>query len=73
MIDEELERAIDRAGRDRVFARARRHVWWAGSTPAGWILWGIVRELTLEEARAPAGGYSGPRLVVDNTKGALPA
>jgi hypothetical protein len=71
-MDEDLERAIDRAGRDRVFARARRHGWGPGSTPPQWVWWGIVHELRLEQARAPAGTYTGPRLVVDNTDRSVP-
>jgi hypothetical protein len=72
MVDEELERAIDEVGRDRVFARARRRAWEPGSALPPWVWWGIVYELTLEQVRAPAGGYRRLRLVVDNTDRGVP-
>jgi hypothetical protein len=66
-MDEELEWAINRAGRDTVFARARRRGWGPDSSAPPWVWWQIAQELILEQRRAAAEA-TGPRLVVDNTK-----
>lgn len=42
--DEELEKAIDDVGRDRVFDRAEAHGW-NDMTPPRWVWWLIVKEL----------------------------
>jgi hypothetical protein len=70
-MDEELERAIDRAGRDHVFARAQSYGWGSGSTPPAWVWWHIVQELILEQSPLPTEA-TGPRLVVDNTDRGVP-
>lgn len=43
-MNEALEKAIDEAGRDRVFARARSYGWSDGGAPE-WVWWGIVHEV----------------------------
>lgn len=47
MSDPELEAAIDRVGRQRVFDRAVAYGW-AGMGAPTFVWWGIVRELQLE-------------------------
>lgn len=47
-MDEELEKAIDRAGRDNVFIRARTYGWRDGPPPK-FVWWGIVAELMQEQ------------------------
>jgi hypothetical protein len=49
-MDAELETAIDKAGRDRVFARARSLGWSVANTPEKWVWWGIVHELESQGA-----------------------
>lgn len=49
-MNEALEKAIDDAGRDKVFARARSYGWDSGGAPE-FIWWGIVREV--KENRPP--------------------
>lgn len=46
--DQELEKAIEAIGRDRVFARARALGWTEGSPPK-WVWWGVVAELRQED------------------------
>lgn len=55
MTDEELERAIDLAGRDKVFARARQYGWTAADMPPRYVWTGIIAELARESAGRPAG------------------
>jgi len=43
--DEALEAEIDRAGRERVFARARELGWQPGSTPPKWVWRCIANDL----------------------------
>lgn len=45
-MDTELEAAIDRAGRDIVFAVMRAHGWSAGDMPPKWAWWEAVRLVT---------------------------
>lgn len=45
-MDQELEAAIDRAGRDAVFARARALGWGANSPPPKYVWYGIISEIT---------------------------
>ena|SRR5215467_13650143 len=44
-LDEDLERAIDRVGRDKVFARARAVGWSSDTEPPKWVWQMIVAEL----------------------------
>ena len=69
-MDEELEWAIDRAGRDRVFASARSYGWGPGFMPPPWVWWQIAQELILEQKQSQAPARARPRLVVDNTQSA---
>jgi hypothetical protein len=43
--DAALEAAINRVGRDKVFARSREVGWRYGDSPPKWVWWGIVAEL----------------------------
>jgi hypothetical protein len=43
-MDIELEKAIDEAGRDKVFQRARE-IGWMNDCPPAWVWWGIVNEI----------------------------
>jgi hypothetical protein len=43
-MNDDLERAIDGVGRDKVFRRARE-IGWTDSAPPAWVWWGIVNEL----------------------------
>jgi hypothetical protein len=47
-MEQELEAAIDRAGRDKVFARAQSYGWPPGSSPPPWVWWQIAQELIRE-------------------------
>lgn len=47
--DDDLEAAIERVGREKVFGVARAAGWY-GSSPPKWVWWKIVREL---EAKLP--------------------
>jgi hypothetical protein len=51
-MDEELEWAIDRAGRDQVLARAYAYGWGPGSSPPAWAWWQIAQEIIAEQKRA---------------------
>lgn len=51
MIDKDLERAIDMAGRDRVFAVARENGWQQGSSPPKWVWRQIIGQLALKDSR----------------------
>ena len=51
MTDADLERAIDLAGRDRVFARARRYGWTSNDIPPRYVWTGIVAELRRDDER----------------------
>jgi len=42
-MDDVLEKAIDEAGRDKVFQRARDIGW--RDAPPKWVWWGIIAEL----------------------------
>lgn len=44
-MDQELEKAIDEVGREKVFQRAREVGWRYGDDPPKWVWWGIVAEL----------------------------
>ena len=44
-MDSELEKAIDRVGRDKVFALAKANGWGPSSSPPKHVWWGIVRQL----------------------------
>jgi len=44
-LDDSLERAIDRVGRDKVFARARAVGWSSDTEPPKWVWQMIVAEL----------------------------
>lgn len=44
-MDEALEAAIDAAGRDAVFARARSYGWSAENSPEKYIWWQIVEDV----------------------------
>jgi hypothetical protein len=50
--DAELEAAIDRVGRDRVFACARLNGWSSACAPPRWVWWGIVHEIEAEDGQA---------------------
>jgi hypothetical protein len=52
MSDEELERQIDEAGRNAVFARASAHGW-KNVPPPKWVWYQIVAEVRAE-AQTPA-------------------
>lgn len=43
--DEELETAIDAAGREAVFMRAQSYGWSGVDVPPKWVWWGIVKEI----------------------------
>lgn len=43
-MDQELEKAIDEAGREKVFERAKERGW-LNETPPVWVWWGLVREV----------------------------
>lgn len=43
-MDQELEKAIDEVGREKVFQRAR-NIGWTDDAPPAWVWWGIVNEL----------------------------
>lgn len=45
MTNEALEKAIDKAGHDRVFMRAQSYGWMPGGGAPEWVWWGIVSEL----------------------------
>lgn len=45
MSDNDLERAIDEVGRERVFSRAREMGWGHYAAPPAFVWWGIVAEL----------------------------
>jgi len=45
MMDEQLEMAIERVGRQRVFAMAKVNGWTAADQIPKYIWWGIVLEL----------------------------
>lgn len=45
MTDETLEAAIDAAGRDAVFARARSYGWSAENPPEKYVWWQIIEEV----------------------------
>lgn len=47
-MDEELEKAIDEVGRDRVFDRAAAYGWPRGSGAPKWVWLGIVAELKMD-------------------------
>lgn len=56
--DAELEREIDLAGRDEVFARARQLGWnWPDSPPA-YVWWSIVADVYAERVRLLTRGGS---------------
>lgn len=42
--DDEIEAAIDRVGRDRVFSEARR-LGWVREAPPKWVWWAILSSL----------------------------
>ena len=44
-MNQELEKAIDEVGRDRVFARANSYGWENGAGAPEWVWWGIVNEV----------------------------
>jgi hypothetical protein len=44
-MDDELEALIDKAGRDRVFARAQTYGWSASSSPPKWVWRQIAEEV----------------------------
>lgn len=44
-MDIELEAAIDRVGRERVFAKAETLGYQRYDAPPKWVWWGIVKEL----------------------------
>jgi hypothetical protein len=48
MSDQDLEAAIDSAGRDKVFAIAKQHGWKPGDCPPRWIWWSFVDEANRE-------------------------
>jgi hypothetical protein len=52
---EELEAAIDTAGRAEVFMRARMYGWGEGGAPE-FVWWGIVREIQLERTKEKRDG-----------------
>jgi hypothetical protein len=67
-MDEELEWAIDRAGRDKVLARAQQRGWPAGELAARV---GLVADCARDHRRGKKGVYSAaPR--VDNTSHPAP-
>lgn len=43
-MNQELEKAIDKAGRSTVFAKAKE-LGWGNETPPVWAWWGIVNEV----------------------------
>jgi hypothetical protein len=45
LVDDELEKAIDEVGRDKVFQRAKEVGWRYGEDPPKWVWWGIIAEL----------------------------
>lgn len=45
MTDEALEAAIDAAGRDAVFARARSYGWSALNPPEKYVWWQLIEEV----------------------------
>jgi hypothetical protein len=45
-MDQELEKAIDEVGREKVFQRAR-NIGWTDDVPPAWVWWGIVNELRI--------------------------
>jgi hypothetical protein len=49
-MNKELEAAIDKVGRQRVFDRARAYGW-SGSGAPEFVWWGIIRELLQEGAK----------------------
>lgn len=51
-MDEELEALIDRAGRERVFTRARTYGWSAGAHPPKWVWQEICLEIMAEGDKA---------------------
>lgn len=54
-MDVELEAAIDRAGRDRVFALARMNGW-RDLAPPKWVWWQIVRQIEARDQPQNAPG-----------------
>jgi hypothetical protein len=62
-MDEELEWAIDRTGRDKLGARAQSYGRPPGSSPSAWAWWQIAHEIIAEETKASAA----PRLLIDNS------
>ena len=53
MIDAELETAIEKAGRARVFARAEALGWPMSSSVPKWVWWGIIHELSATPPARP--------------------
>lgn len=48
-MDKNLERAIDRAGREQVFTRAYEYGWGPYDLPPKWVWYGIVAEILEEQ------------------------
>ena len=68
-LNEELERAIDAAGRAEVFMRARMYGWGEGGAPE-FVWWGIVREIQTEPAKEKPDGDQSAGL--RSSRGSMP-
>jgi len=63
-VDEDLEKAIDDVGRDRVFDRAAS-LGWTGAPPPRWVWWRIVQGFRAERTLKAENDHSLASLTKD--------